>query len=399
MAFKDSFFRQYDGYLSKSSRGLTHRYRNLGKTPLSGSLLDSEINYLVDSLNVLGEGIDSIAIGIIPGSDDPLNAGKILTTNGTVLLFSEIKSSMIGYKQIKRDALASACVGEKQIEVNAVKDDHIESLFFDKIKSIFENDTDPDPLNNNTFIFKYNKQFQELQAKENCLLFFEPGSNTFKVLKLSDIWNTYAADNTFSAVQLKEKTLGNSKLIDKTIEGGKVNDRTLTKEHIVKNTLTAEELKQETGIVATTFASKMGDSSIPDSKISYLSGNKIVNKSIPFLEKTKFKLLFNITATIVFSGYVDVTELQYGKVEITQLVENSLPSTYTWTQDTTTLQRFYLQSKTETLLNSDFIYFDCNSFIKIDYWIGNNQLVINLRTLVPSYKNSTKILRFFGYIF
>ena len=48
----------------------------------TAEMLDGEMNYCIDSMNALDKSIEEVVLGKLPGSDNPANANKLLTTNG-----------------------------------------------------------------------------------------------------------------------------------------------------------------------------------------------------------------------------------------------------------------------------------------------------------------------------
>ena len=50
--------------------------------PPTAEMLDAEFNALTDDVNMLAAAINDVQAGSIPGANDPLNANKVLKTDG-----------------------------------------------------------------------------------------------------------------------------------------------------------------------------------------------------------------------------------------------------------------------------------------------------------------------------
>ncbi len=70
------------------------RFGLLGRRPPTAEMLDAEFNALTDDVNKLAQGINEVQAGTIPGSNNPLNAQKVLKTDGQgTLSFTLINSN------------------------------------------------------------------------------------------------------------------------------------------------------------------------------------------------------------------------------------------------------------------------------------------------------------------
>lgn len=81
----------------------TNRYSLLSdlKLPPTAQMFDADFNYLIDSDNDLQLQIDNLAAGSLPGSSDPLNANRLLTTDG---------AGNILWVQVTNQNLSNACI-------------------------------------------------------------------------------------------------------------------------------------------------------------------------------------------------------------------------------------------------------------------------------------------------
>lgn len=78
---------------------------NVLKKPVTVSILEGEFNKLTDNDNILDNKIEAVVAGNIPGSNNPLNANKFLTTDGAgTLSFVSITDNNIGDQSITASA-------------------------------------------------------------------------------------------------------------------------------------------------------------------------------------------------------------------------------------------------------------------------------------------------------
>lgn len=120
-----------------------NRYEILTQENLSppADIMDAEMNYVMDILNNLQIQINGIVAGAIPGSNDPLNASKLLTTDGagndswifvtddniednaiTTPKVSDaaIINSKLGPASVTNDKLSNNCVTSNNIQDNTI---------------------------------------------------------------------------------------------------------------------------------------------------------------------------------------------------------------------------------------------------------------------------------------
>ena len=109
--------------------------------PPTAEMFDAEFNAVIDKINTLADAINDVVAGNIPGSDNPLNAGKFLVTDGagnlsfivvgsdnisagaiTTLLLQDqaVTRAKIGDGAVGSTQLAEACVTSTQLAEGAV---------------------------------------------------------------------------------------------------------------------------------------------------------------------------------------------------------------------------------------------------------------------------------------
>ena len=108
-------------YTPDQSLSNNQRFDLLGKRPPTAEMLDAEFNSLQDDVNQLAAGINAVEAGNIPGSDEPLNADKVLKTDGQgTLSFTLINSHQLAPNAVVEAALAPQSVTTSKIGDGAV---------------------------------------------------------------------------------------------------------------------------------------------------------------------------------------------------------------------------------------------------------------------------------------
>ena len=96
------------------------RYELLTQTqrPPTAAMLDDEANYVIDSLNDLNQKIDDVQAGAIPGSGEPLNANKVLKTDGA----SNLSWIQVTEEQLQDQAVTTPKVAQGSITTEKLGD-------------------------------------------------------------------------------------------------------------------------------------------------------------------------------------------------------------------------------------------------------------------------------------
>lgn len=114
------------------------RYQNLSNVgrPPTAQMIDGDFDYVIDSLNALQAAIDSVVAGNIPGSNDPRNANKLLSTDGKGNLpWTSVDSENISDGAILTQHLGAQVVASGNIQNQAVGNAQLapQAISFDKI--------------------------------------------------------------------------------------------------------------------------------------------------------------------------------------------------------------------------------------------------------------------------
>lgn len=181
----------------------------LGQSP-GGDEVDADCNYLLDKLNVVNERIDGVVLGDIPGSTDPANQDKLLSTTGAALAWIKvdeknlddncISTEKLQASSVTEDKLGSGSITAGKIRDGAVTSDAIEDdkISFDKIKN--EN----------------NVHFQDFFNSQNA--------------------------NTLNGAKILDNSLSGTKIIDNSIPTAKISDGAVTTPKIANGAVTSAKL-------------------------------------------------------------------------------------------------------------------------------------------------------------
>jgi len=98
-------------YTPDQSLPNNRRFDLLGRRPPTAETFDAELNALTDDVNLLAAAINEVEAGNIPGSDNPLNANKVIKTDGEGhLSFTLIHSHQLAAGAVVEAALAAQSV-------------------------------------------------------------------------------------------------------------------------------------------------------------------------------------------------------------------------------------------------------------------------------------------------
>ena len=124
-------------YVSTQTLPNSNRYQALNKFPPKAEQLDADFNAAFDTLNDLATAINETAAGVFPGSNDPVNASKLATTDGhgsvswTKVESSNIEENAIQSRHIQAQSITNnkiqaGAVGNAQIALNSVGNGHFQ---------------------------------------------------------------------------------------------------------------------------------------------------------------------------------------------------------------------------------------------------------------------------------
>src|ERR1041385_8074710 len=86
------------------------------KRPPTDVMLDTDFNYLVDAVRQLDTDIANIEAGVIPGADNPENAGSFLTTDG---------HSNLGWIKVQDDNIIDESISASKLIPGTITENEI----------------------------------------------------------------------------------------------------------------------------------------------------------------------------------------------------------------------------------------------------------------------------------
>lgn len=118
-----------------------HKFRNITdieNRPVTVREIEDEHNSSVDRDRILDQKIEDVIAGTIPGSDNPENAGKFLTTDGAstpTLSFVNVTNDNIDEGAISGDKITPLTIGTAQLDNGIIVPDKIpnESIPYSKM--------------------------------------------------------------------------------------------------------------------------------------------------------------------------------------------------------------------------------------------------------------------------
>jgi hypothetical protein len=115
-------------YIPSQSLPNNTRYGILTTTqrPPTAEMLDAEFNALTDDVNTLAAAINSVQAGSIPGANDPLNANKVLKTDGannlswTYVTNAEIEANAVVEQKLAAQSVTTPKIGDAAVTTQKI---------------------------------------------------------------------------------------------------------------------------------------------------------------------------------------------------------------------------------------------------------------------------------------
>lgn len=96
------------------------------KRPPTAEMLDAEFNALTDDVNTLAAAINAVQAGSIPGANDPLNANKVLKTDGannlswTYVTNAEIEANAVVEQKLAAQSVTTPKIGDAAVTTQKI---------------------------------------------------------------------------------------------------------------------------------------------------------------------------------------------------------------------------------------------------------------------------------------
>jgi len=94
--------------------------------PPTAEMLDAEFNALTDDVNMLAAAINAVQAGSIPGANDPLNANKVLKTDGannlswTYVTNAEIENNAVVEQKLAAQSVTTPKIGDAAVTTQKI---------------------------------------------------------------------------------------------------------------------------------------------------------------------------------------------------------------------------------------------------------------------------------------
>ncbi len=102
------------------------RYGALGQFPPTAQQLDGDLNKMIDLINTLSDEINKIVVGALPGAEDPLNANRLMTTDGAGnISWVKVGSANLDAGAVTTAKIAEAAITPEKIQPQAITTDKL----------------------------------------------------------------------------------------------------------------------------------------------------------------------------------------------------------------------------------------------------------------------------------
>jgi hypothetical protein len=231
------------------SRPNNNRYQVLTKAldePVDDITLDTDFNYLVDSLNQLDTDIQGVVAGNIPGSDNPDNANFVVTLDGNGNLpLKLISDENCEVNSIDGNKLIPQSVTREQLQDNCINASKIESQAVTRFKlanlSVSTNKLDDFAVTSEKLddLAVTTGKLESLSVTTAKLA--NLSVSTGKLVDLS-VTTGKLADLSVTTLKLADLSVSTGKLVDLSVTTGKLADLSVTAAKIANNTITFTQI-------------------------------------------------------------------------------------------------------------------------------------------------------------
>lgn len=257
--------------------------------PPTSEMLDADLDYIIDSMDILSQDIQAVQAGVIVGSDDPNNANKLLTTDGantgwTFIGSDNILNGAISTAKIAANAIITALLGDASVTETKIAAGAITNvkLANDSINNIkVQNQTITLPklrssgqkclLMGTTGSNSYTEKVADNNAQPWYVFCNNPNAPTISLNSLVDIWQN--TPFTFTGTQLTNSTVSGTKLINGSVLGDKLTDASVSGTKLIDVSVSGAKLTDSTVsgvklIDGTLSGTKLIDNSVTIAKIN-----------------------------------------------------------------------------------------------------------------------------------
>ena len=190
--------------------------------PPTAEMLDAEFNALTDDVNMLAAAINDVQAGSIPGANDPLNANKVLKTDGannlswTYVTNAEIEVNAVVEQKLAAQAVTTPKIGDAAVTTQKIAQNAIAT-------------------------------HQIIDANVTTLKIADNAIITSKISDLA-ITTPKLANQAVTETQIANAAVGTNQLIDGNVTTAKIADAAVTTQQLADATVTNPKI----GLLAVT---------------------------------------------------------------------------------------------------------------------------------------------------
>ncbi len=188
--------------------------------PPSAEMLDAEFNALTDDVNMLAAAINDVQAGSIPGSDEELNANKLIKTDG---------EGNLSWTLVTNDEIAPAAVVEEKLATQSVTTTKIGDAAVTNAKLALGAVT-TDKIDTNAVTSE--------EIATNAV-------TTAKILN-GNVTEAKLADNAVTTVKIMDSNVTTAKIADTNVTTVKLANSSVTTVKIADNNITTLKIANET---------------------------------------------------------------------------------------------------------------------------------------------------------
>ena len=329
-----------------------NRYENLGQFPPTAQQLDGDMNRIIDLLNTQSAEINGIVVGALPGANDPLNANRLITTDGAGnISWTPINQVNLGLASVGTNKIINAAVTSAKIQPQAIQTQHIENnavtgskvatssvplscLTPTNVVGIVANRTDNTgkidirPINDWQVPTK--RPNNPYMNSENLFTIFNNSGageyNGFQ-LKAGSITALQIADETITGTKIANNSVDGTRLLNGSVYNSKLTDGTLTRDKIANKTITNAQIADGTITGALIANNTVTNAQILDGTITTalyangsITGAKLANNTV-----TNAQILDGtITTALYANGSIIGAKLANNTVTNAQILDGTI---------------------------------------------------------------------------
>jgi len=327
------------------------------KRPPTDVMLDTDFNYLVDAVRQLDTDIANIEAGVIPGADNPENAGSFLTTDG---------HSNLGWIKVQDDNIIDESISASKLIPGTITENEIMDGTITGEK-IGEEEIEADNIASNAITVNKIADFAVNAAKiapgAITTPKIAPGAITATEIASNAVTNTKIAAGSVSNSKIAAEAVSESKIASKAVTTDKIADKAVTATQIADNTITfnqisnsfaATKAQQQAASSSSVFVSPARQQDHPSAAKAYVlfngtNGNIISQYGVSAVSRTADGT-YLITFSTAFANALYITSITTENFSAVR--SGQVDPTFT---RTTTQVRIITISTAQTVNDSSFV--------------------------------------------